>query len=325
MSVIVWDNVGDRVFETGLDRGVLYLPDGSAVPWNGLVSVIESSDKATSSVYYDGMKINDLVVLGDFAATMKAVTYPNEFLDLEGLVSTRPGVLLADQPPKLFGLSYRTQIGNDLDGDGVGYKIHILYNLMAIPSQKTYATVTTNPSLVEFEWKLTAIPEEFPGIRPTAHIILDSREVDPWLLEELEGMLYGIGSDASLIPMPDLLTLMRDWFRVKIVDNGDGTWTATADRDGFINFTDGGLTVFELVGVNAVYLTDDTYQLSDTMDVSDVPQIKITYNPDGTWTASTDHDDLIVMTGPYSFEIRNANVIFLTADTYKIEDTTSSN
>lgn len=324
MPVIEWDKVGDRVFENGLDRGVLYLPDGSAVPWNGLTSIVESSDKAASSVYYDGMKINDLVVLGDFSAAMKAVTYPDEFLELEGLASSRPGVLLSDQPPKPFGLCYRTHIGDDLAGDMMGYKIHILYNVIAVPSQKTYASITPSPSLVEFEWKITAVPEDFPGIRPTSHIILDSRKLDPLLLQDLEAMLYGVGADASLIPMPDLLAFMRDWFRVKITDNGDGTWTATSEREGFINFLDGAAEVFELVGVNAVYLTDDTYQLSDTMDLSDVPQIKITYNPDGTWTAFTEHDYLIVMTGPDTFEIRNANVVFLSADTYRIEDTTGS-
>lgn len=324
MPVLVWDNVGDRVFETGLDKGVLYLPDGSAVPWNGLTSVIEASDKTVSSIYYDGMKINDLVVLGDFSATMKAITYPDEFVELEGLVSSRPGVLLSDQPPKQFGLCYRTKIGDDLAGDSVGYKIHILYNVMAAPSQKTYASASSKPSLVEFEWKLTAVPEDFPGVRPTSHIILDSRKIDPWLLEELEAILYGVGSvgtDALLMPMADLFTFMNEWFRVKIVDNGDGTWTAITNRDGFISFLDDDHEIFQLTNVNATYLTNDTYQISDTKDLSEVPLIKITYYGDGTWTASTDRDDLIIMTGPYTFEIRNANVILLTTDTYKIKDT----
>ncbi len=109
---MVWDRVGDRVYETGLDKGVLYLPDGSAVPWNGLTAIIEQFNKESSSVYYDGMKISDLVVLGEFAASMKAVTYPDEFVELEGLGSPRGGLFFGDQRPQTFGLCYRTQIGN---------------------------------------------------------------------------------------------------------------------------------------------------------------------------------------------------------------------
>lgn len=321
--MLTWDRVGERVYETGLDKGVLYLPDGSAVPWNGLTSVIEKFDKASSPVYYDGMKINDLVTLGDFEASLKAVTYPDEFLELEGLASNRRGLFYADQPPKTFGLCYRTQIGNDLEGDVAGYKIHILYNVTAIPSDKTYATLSAEPSLVEFEWTITAVPEEVPGHRPTAHIILDSRDIDPWLLEELEEMLYGsTGANAVLLPMPDLINYINTWYRVKITDHGDGTWTATSQRDGFISFKDAEGTQFEIVEINAIYLDDVTFQISDTIDVLDVPQIKISDNGDGIWTAHTEHDGLIVMTGPDQFEIRNANADYLSTELYRISDTT---
>ncbi len=321
MPILVWDRVGDRVYETGLDRGVLYLPDGSAVPWNGLTSIIEQFDKNSSPVYYDGMKINDLVVLGDFAASMKAVTYPDEFLELEGLGSPRKGMFFGDQPPQTFGLCYRTQIGNDLEGDASGYKIHIIYNVTAIPSQKTYASMTSDPALVEFDWDITAIPEEVPGFRPTAHIILDSRDFDPWLFEELEDMLYGNDlATAVLIPMPDLLTYISEWYRVKIIDNLDGTWTAISDRDGFIS-VDVAEDLFTIIQINATYLDDVTFVISDTVDVSDVPQIKIYNNGDGTWNAETDQDGLIVTTG-YEFEILNANAEYFGLDTYDIEDTT---
>jgi hypothetical protein len=321
MPGIVWDKVGDRVYETGLDKGVLYLPDGSAVPWNGLTSIIEQFDKESSPVYYDGMKINDLVTLGDFAASMKAVTYPDEFLEFEGLASMRKGMFLGDQRPQTFGLCYRTQIGNDLEGDVTGYKIHIIYNVTAIPHEKTYASVTADPALVEFEWDITAVPEELPGFRPTAHIILDSRDFDPLLLEELEEMLYGASfAAASLIPMSDLIIYINEWFRVKIIDNGDGTWTAITVRDSFINF---GLDdYFEIIGVNAIYLDDVTFEVSDTVDISEVPQIKIVINGDGTWSAVTSHDGLIVMTSAYMAEIRNANIVWISPTTYRISDTT---
>lgn len=319
MPVLVWDKVGDRAYETGLDKGVLYLPDGSAVPWNGLTSVIQSFDRDTSPVYYDGMKINNHITLGDFAATMKAVTYPDEFLEMEGLVSSRSGVFLDDQPPQSFGLAYRTHIGNDLEGDVVGYKIHILYNVTAIPSDKIYASVTSDPSLVEFEWKIQAVPEDIPGFRPTAHIVINSMDLDPWLLEDLEEKLYGSTSAvAAFIPMPDLVTFINEWYRVKIVDNGDGTWTATSVRPGFIQMlTD---DEFQIVNVNAVYLDENTFEISDTIDISDLPEIKIVDNGDGTWTASTDHDGLISVSGG-TFTILNATVEFVGSDSYRITDT----
>lgn len=321
MPVLVWDKVDDRIYQTGLDKGVLYLPNGSAVPWNGLTSIIEKFDRETSPVYYDGMKVTDLIVLGDFSATMKAVTYPEEFTEVEGLVETRPGAFFGDQKPQSFGLCYRTQIGNALAGDVIGYKIHILYNLTAIPSEKTYASVTSDPSLVEFEWNITAVPEELPGLRPTAHIIIDSRTFDPWLLEELEAMLYGNSmANAALIPMVDLVTYINEWARVKIIDNGDGTWTATSTRVGFIDVNE--ITgFFTILNANAVYLDDVTYMISDTRDISDLPEIKIVDNGDGTWIASTDQDNLIVMISETEFEIRNATADFLGPDSYVITDT----
>lgn len=321
MTKLVWDRVGDRVYESGLDKGVLYLPDGSAVPWNGLTSIIESFDKESSPVYYDGMKIQDLVVLGDFSATMKAVTYPNEFTDLEGFGEVKRGLFYADQSPKTFGLCYRTKVGNDLVGEDAGYKIHVLYNVTAIPNDKNYATTSDQLSLVEFEWNITAVPEEIPGFRPTAHIILDSTEIDPWLLEELEEMLYGATiADAALIPMSELVVLIQNWFRVQIIDNEDGTWTAIEHRPGFIHVDPD--RSFSIVGVNAVYLDDVTYLLSDTADISEVPQIKINDNLNGTWTATTDHAELIIEIDEKTVEIRNANVVFLNPTVYQISDTT---
>lgn len=320
MPILVWDKVGTRNYETGLDRGVLYLPDGSAVVWNGLTSVIESFDSERTPVYYEGMKISDLITLGSFSATLKAVTYPDEFIEFENLAMSRPGVFLADQVPQSFGLCYRTRIGNDLDGDASGYKIHILYNVTAIPSAKTYASATSDPSLVEFEWTISAVPEEFPDFRPTAHIILDTRDLDPWLLEDIEEILYGSSSAvASLISMEDLLTFIKDWFRVKIIDNGDGTWTAIANRDGFIQMMTEDL--FQIVKINAIYLDEDTYVISDTIDISDTPQIRIDDNGDGTWSASSDHPLLIEMIDEGVFEIKDANAVFINSETYEISDT----
>lgn len=320
MPVLTWDKVGDRVYETGLDRGVLYLPDGSAVPWNGLTSVIERFNKEVSPVYFDGMKISDLVSFGDFSASMKAVTYPDEFVEIEGLDPVRCGLFYADQPPQTFGLCYRTQIGNDLEGDIDGHKIHILYNVTAIPSEKTYATRSADPSIVEFEWEITAVPEDVPGFRPTAHIIIDTRKVDPWLLEDIEAKLYGTTvADASLIPMSELVTFIAGWFRIQIVDHGDGTWSAITRRDGFIYL--GPEEFFEILHANATYLDEETFVITDLVDWCDIPQIKITDLGNGLWSADTDQDNLIVVDEDGMFQIFNANAVFLDEDTYEISDT----
>ena len=320
MASIIWDQVGSRLYENGLDRGVLYLPDGSAVPWNGLTAVIENFDNSTEAVYFDGMKVNDLVVLGDFSASLKAITYPDEFIELEGLGVVRDGLFVADQRPKTFALCYRTHIGNDVNGDSLGYKIHILYNVTAIPSAQTYASFTIDPSLTEFEWVLTAVPQEVPGFRPTAHIILDSRKLDPWMLEEMELMLYGDSfTDASLLTFADLVTYMQGWFRVQIIDNGDGTWTAISQRDGFITFL--GMEEFMIEHVNAFYLDEDTFEISDTTTAADVPQLVIEMVAQGIWTATTEQNGIIVEISPGIVELRDANVSYISADEYIIEST----
>lgn len=326
MARLMWDKVGKRVYEIGLDRGVLYLPDGSAVPWNGLTAVIEKFDKATSPVYYEGMKISDLVVLGDFSASMKAVTYPDEFSEVEGMAPLRNGMFLNDQPPQVFGLCYRTKVGNDLEGEEAGYKIHILYNVTAIPKDKTYATISAQPSLVEFEWDIVAVPEEVPGFRPTAHLVIDSRDFDPWLMEEIEEMLYGgEAAEASLIPMPDLVAYIKNWYRIKIIDNGDGSWTALSSRPESIQFDAIDEEIFTILGANVVYLDDETFVISDTYDIADIPQIKIIDNGDGTWTATTEYDNLFATTPEGWFQILNANAVFVGPQLYEVSDTPEDN
>lgn len=270
--ILVWDQIGERAYESGLDRGVLYLPDGSAVPWNGLTSIIEKFDRESSPVYYDGAKIADNIILGSFAGTMRAITYPDEFTELEGLGYMRQGMFVGDQRPKAFGLSYRTKIGNDVVGQDAGYKIHILYNVTAIPLEKAHATLSAQASLEEFEWEISAVPEEIPGFRPTAHFVINSTDIDPWLLEDLELMLYGSNElenevDAALIPLSELAIFINDWARITITDNEDGTWTATSQRDGLIDIVG---DLFTITQANVTWLDADTYVISDTIDVTDI-------------------------------------------------------
>jgi hypothetical protein len=262
MTALVWDEVGDRRYETGVDRGVLYLRDGSAVPWNGITSVVEASNNDSSAVYYDGRKISDMISLGDFSGSLRAFTYPDEFLPIEGLAQFQPGVYLGEQRPQTFGLSYRSKVGNDVDPDA-GHKLHVLYNLTAKPKDKNYATITDSLSAEEFEWDLSGVPEEVQGFAPAARIILDTTKVDPTILADVEEVLYGTsGTDASLIPMHDLLTMIGfpNLLAVEIVDNGDGTWTAIGDT-----VVDNGDGSFTITNANAVVLDADTYRISSTL------------------------------------------------------------
>lgn len=267
-SIITWDNPGGRDYETGLDRGVLYLPNGFAVAWNGLTSIVEKSDADLTPVYYDGMKISNLVSIGDYSATLKAFTCPEEFLDLEGFSELNPGVFVSNQPQGTFCLSYRTLEGNDVSGNDAGYKLHVVYNLVATPSDMTYSTVTDTITPVEFEWTITAVPEDIPGVRPTAELIFDSRDCDPGLLAEIEGILYGTEDLFAELPsMSDLLTMVSDWYLthppiITITDNGDGTWTAYSDTPGLI--IDNGDGTFSISDATAVF-AGYSYRISDTV------------------------------------------------------------
>jgi len=294
MPKIKWGDPVDRTYESGLDHGVLYLPDGSAVPWNGLISVVENKNSNRESVYFDGMKISDLVTPGDYAATLRAVTYPREFSELESMTSLRRGVLLGEQPPQTFGLSYRTMSGDAARGGNAGYKLHVVYNLTALPSDRSRQTRSEDPSLTEFEWSLTAVPEEIPGARPTAHLTFDSVDIDPWLMEDIEFKLYGgTGAYPEMPPMGEFVEFMSQWARVKIVDHGDGTWTATELRPGFIFPREDASGVVDLKHVNAAFIDveHDTYLIADTKEAVDMLDIRVL--DDGTWVAITENDAMI--------------------------------
>jgi hypothetical protein len=318
MPVINWDNVGERTYESGLDRGVLYLPDGSAVPWNGLTSISEKVEKSVESVFYDGAKISDLVTMGSFSATLASITYPEQMDVIEGTRELRHGVFLGEQSPTTFGLCYRTNIGNDIDGGEAGYKIHVIYNITAVPSDRNYASLNDSPELVEFEWELTTTPEYLDGFRPSAHMEIKTADLDPWLLAEIEEILYGgTIANASLIPMAELVDKINNWFRVQITDNGDGTFTARSDYAGYIFLLPEGM--FQINNANVIYTDDNTYLLSDTKDIKEVLTVKIINNGDGTWRASADKEFISVVDG--FFTIYNATTTALDADTYLLSDT----
>lgn len=209
MTSLVWDEVGTRRWETGIDHGVLYLPDGSAVPWNGLTSLTEDLTREIKSYYLDGIKYLDHHVPGSFKANLQAFTYPDEFDELMGNKEFAPGVFVHDQRTQLFNLSYRTRVGNDIEGADYAYKLHLLYNVQASAAAAGYATLGEAPVPGAFSWDLTGTPSSMFGIRPTSHISLDSRRMDPELLTTIEVLLYGTDVTDPVLPaLVDLLAMV---------------------------------------------------------------------------------------------------------------------
>jgi hypothetical protein len=211
MAVLTWDGVGDRKFETGVDHGVLYLPNNvgaytNGVAWNGLVSVTESpSGGEANPQYADNTKYLNLFSAEEFGATIEAFTYPDEFAEFDGLgvLDTAPGITVGQQARKSFGLSYRTKIGNDIEGDDYGYKLHLVYGCSAAPSEKGYTTVNDSPEAITFSWEITTAPVQVSGMRPTAILTIDSTTADADALAALETLLYGgVGVD-PVLPVPD--------------------------------------------------------------------------------------------------------------------------
>ena len=222
MSKIVWDKTGERLYETGVKNGVLYLQtDGvysKGVAWNGLTAVTESPSGAeATALYADDMKYLNLYSAEEFGATIEAYTYPDEFAECDGSKELVDGVVIGQQTRKVFGLCYRTVIGNDTDGEAHGYKLHIIYGAMASPSEKAYATINDSPEAITFSWEVTTTPVNVTGAKPTASVVIDSTKADPTKLAALEVILYGKdpttegGSDGvdPRLPLPDeLKTLM---------------------------------------------------------------------------------------------------------------------
>lgn len=211
MTRVVWDKIGERTFDTGLDRGVLYLNDTGYV-WNGLMSIDRrASGEQTVPVYIDGYKVRDIPSVGPFEATLKAFTYPDEFLVCEG-VKLIDGVFVDGQIPQTFGLSFRTLIGNDVEGVDHGYRIHILYNLTAVPDAQVYQTLSLSDEPSEFAWDIAGVPQNAPNFRPTSYIYFDTRFLEESWISDVEGLLYGDEDSSPTLPtIEEFFDLFRTW------------------------------------------------------------------------------------------------------------------
>lgn len=209
MSKLVWDQAGERLYETGVKKGVLYpQAEGGLYPlgvaWNGLISVSESPSGAEpSALYADDIKYLNLYSTEEFGATVECYTYPDEFAACDGSAELTKGVTIGQQPRKAFGLCYRTSVGNDVVGNDYGYKLHIIYNAMASPSEKAYSTVNDSPEAITFSYELTTTPVNVEGFKPTASVVVDSTKVDAEKLKALEDILYGAEDAEPRLPLPD--------------------------------------------------------------------------------------------------------------------------
>ena len=213
MTKLNWDVQGERYYETGVSKGVLYpFKEGKyskGVAWNGLTAVTESPSGAEPTpLYADNIKYLNLLSNEEFAATVEAYTYPDEFAECDGSAELAAGVSVGQQKRIPFGMSYVTKIGNDTDGQDHGYKIHLIYGALAKPSQKNYATINDNPEAITFSWELSTTPVAVPNLKPTACITIDSTKVEPAKLKKIEDKLYGTESEEAALPTPTELAAL---------------------------------------------------------------------------------------------------------------------
>lgn len=215
-KALVWDQTGERLYETGVSKGVLY-PQGTdgkypkGVAWNGLTAVTESpSGGEPTPLYADDIKYLNILSTEEFAATIEAYTYPDEFAECDGSASLIEGVMIGQQKRKAFGLCYRTALGNDVDGNDHGYKLHIIYGAVAKPSEKAYATVNDSPEAITFSWEVSTTPVNVNNQKPTATVTIDSTKVGTTKMKVLEDVLYGNTSNDPKLPLPDeIITILN--------------------------------------------------------------------------------------------------------------------
>ena len=213
MAMIEWDKTGERLYETGVSKGVLYVMNngtyGAGVAWNGLTAVTESPSGAEATpLYADDIKYLNLMSNEEFGGTIEAYTYPDEFKACNGEAELAAGITIGQQSRSTFGFCYRTTIGNDTEGNDHGYKLHIVYGALAAVSEKAYATISDSPEAITFSWEFTTTPVNVTGSKPTSCVTIDSTKVDAEKLKTLEAKLYGSESEEPALPMPDEIKSM---------------------------------------------------------------------------------------------------------------------
>lgn len=286
MTKIMWDRTGDRMFETGVDHGVLYERDqageySTGVAWNGLTTVTESPSGAESNPQYaDNIKYLDLISAEQFGATIEAFTYPPEFAKYDGNGVPTPGVHVGQQNRRPFGFCYRTKMGNDVEGSDLGYKLHLIYGATAAPSEKAHATINDSPEAITFSWEISTNPVVVGNIggveyNPTASLEIDSTKVDPTKLAALEDVLYGDADSDPSMPLPADVIAMLSGTVTEVAPTPPtydaGTHTITIPGTTGVKYTVNG----EEVAAGPLVITEDTvvtaypkptYRFPDTTD-----------------------------------------------------------
>lgn len=265
MTELTWGNYGERYFETGVDRGVLYVPGEDGVAWNGLIAVNESPSGGESTPYYiDGVKYANRTSPEEYKASIDAYAYPDEFALCDGsdlLNYESKGLFATQQGRKPFGLSYRTRLGNDDLSTNFAYKIHIIYNALATPSSKKYQSMSDSPEAITFSWDITTKPISVKKGAPySSHLVIDTQKAWPWAVAAVEKLLYGSEDTPPVLPTPqELIALFVDNALLKITDNGDGTWTADGPPEALTMLSP---TEFQIAWPSAEYLDGVSYTIS---------------------------------------------------------------
>lgn len=264
MTLLTWDQVGERLYETGVDHGVLYIPDNTGVydtgfAWNGLVSVTESPSGAEASPQYaDNIKYLNLISAEEFGASLEAFTYPEEFAQCDGTSVPEPGVSFGQQGRRTFGLAYRTRVGNDIEGTDLGYKLHLIYGAQAAPSEKAYSTINDSPEALTFSWELTTTPVNVPGYKPVSSLTIDSTQVDATALAELETTLFGSVGVDPMLPLPAAVLAVFSGTTIEAIPTepafDQGTNTITIPTVTGVTYT----VNDEVVTAGALVITADT-------------------------------------------------------------------
>jgi hypothetical protein len=259
MTKLSWGAPGERFYESGVDQGVLYV-DGSGHVWNGLVSVTEKNSGGDVSEYYlDGIKYAENKGVENFEADVAAFSSPPEFALCDGTYEPYSGLVATNQPRKRFGFSYRTKIGNDLEGLDHGYKIHLVYDALASPSDRSNETLgDSEPE--PLEWSITAIPVEVSGMRPTAHFIVDSKKTDEFVLGKIESALYGTDITSPYLPsITELIEMYVYTAEYTVIDYGDGTWSVVGPDVGLVYVTE---DTVDITSTTVEFLDADTFTIS---------------------------------------------------------------
>lgn len=255
MTELSWDAIGERYFETGVDRGVLYVGANPGVAWNGIVSVAESpSGGELKRLHYDGINYRNIIGVETFEATLSAFYSPREFDPCDGSAAFAQGFFATQQRRQSFGLAYRTKLGNDLDGQDHGYKIHLVYNALSTAPDRTYSTIDDSPNASLLSWKIIASPVVTDFAGPSAHWIINTMYSNPDAVLALEQILYGTSTTAPRLPQPgEVKTLFGSIVPFTITDLGDGSYTA-----------DGSATAVQMIDADVFQLTAATVGMADT-------------------------------------------------------------